>query len=184
MCRPCFASSTPSPEASFTCCQYHAKIRTLGCIFCVCRHSTTSRAFSNVCSVERHWELLRCGQRTYKMRRFNFLSVRRFFLEAFTSLQKGNRNLKSDWPTSAGEGGVCARVCVCVRVCVRGCACGCMHMRVRVRALGSNAHTQFPQQAVACAQPNKHALNSPCNPHNSPVSNPARTSKQYMPGRM
>ena len=62
MCRPCFASSTPSPEASFTCCQYHAKTRTLGCIFCVCRHSTTSRAFSNVCSVERHWEVLRCGR--------------------------------------------------------------------------------------------------------------------------
>ena len=155
MCRPCFASSTPSPEASFTCCQYHAKTRTLSCIFCVCRHSTTSRAFSNVCSVERHWELLRCGQRTYKIRRFDFLSVRRFF---WRRLQKGNRNLKSDWPTSAGDDGVCTCVCVCVRVCVRGCACECMHIRVRVRALRHRTRTRSShnKQLPAPNQTNTH----------------------------
>ena len=71
MCRPCFAPSTPSPEASFHLLSVSRRNQNIELYVCVCRHSTMSRAFSNVCSVERHWELLRCGHSKCKMRRSN-----------------------------------------------------------------------------------------------------------------
>ena len=60
---PCSVPSIPSPETLLHLLSASCRRQDIELIFCVCRHNTLTRTFSSVCSVERHWELLRCGQR-------------------------------------------------------------------------------------------------------------------------
>ena len=57
-----FHAHAPSSEASLHLESERDREQNIEHFFCVCRHGTLTRTFSNVYSVERHSEMLRCGR--------------------------------------------------------------------------------------------------------------------------